>query len=249
MKQTRPIPQTPSGRLLLVLSTLAQSRRALSAGELVHSTGLARSTVYRQLAYLKQWGFAQESGEAYAPGPVCVQLGQGFDAASPLVQQARPEMEWLMRQTGESVGLVVGVNDSVVCLDMVESAHSLRCSFEKGRSVLLRRGASAKCVLAHQTQAQRQSWAQKRINDPDADPRDATLAELDSIRAAGYACSAGEVDAGVWGVSAPVFGSRRRALGALTLMVPVLRTEARESQLIQLTVVAAARVSRRVQSG
>ena len=249
MKPIHPAPQTPSGRLLLVLSTLAQSHRPLSVGELVDSTGLARSTIYRQLAHLKQWGFAQESREAYAPGPACVQLGQGFDAASPLVRQARPEMEWLMRQTGESVGLVVAVNDCVVCLDMVESSQALRCSFEKGRSVLLRRGASAKCVLAHQTRAQRQAWAQKRINDPDADPRDATLAELDAIRAAGYACSTGEVDAGVWGVSAPIFGSRKRALGALTLMVPVLRTEGREPALIQMTVVAAARVSRRTQSG
>ena len=98
MKPIHPTPQTPSDRLLLVLSTLAQSHRPLSVGELVDSTGLARSTIYRQLAYLKQWGFAQESREAYAPGPACVQLGQGFDAASPLVRQARPEMEWLMRR-------------------------------------------------------------------------------------------------------------------------------------------------------
>lgn len=249
MTPSSPHPDTPSGRLLLVLSHLAQSRQPLLASELVELTGLARSTVYRQLAYLKQWGFAQESREAYSPGPVGLQLGRGFDAASPLVRQARAEMEWLAQQSGESVGLVVAVNDSVVCLDMIESSQALRCSFEKGRSVTLRRGASAKCLLAHQTRAQRLAYAQKRADDPDADPRDASFEDLEAVRAAGYVCTNGEVDAGVWGVSVPIFASRRRALGALTLMAPAQRIQGREPESIQLTIVAAARVSRKIQSG
>ena len=220
----------------------------MTANELVQSTGLARSTVYRQLAHLKQWGFVQDSGEAYAPGPVGVQLGQGFDSASPLVSTARAEMEWLAGQSGESVGLVVSVNDRVVCLEMVESSQALRCSFEKGRSVLLSRGASAKCLLAHQTRAQRLAWPQKWASDPASYPQVPSLDDLEAIRSAGYACSTGEVDAGVWGVSSPIFGRRRRAMGALTLMAPVLRTKGREEQLIQLTVIAATRVSRRFQS-
>lgn len=238
--------QTASDRLLLVLATLAQSGAALSAAELVQRTGLARSTVYRQLAYLKQWGFAQDSGEAYAPGPAGLQLGQGFDAVSPLVARTRAEMDWLAHQSGESVGLVVAVNDSVVCLDMIESSQALRCSFQKGRSVQLRRGASAKCLLAHQSRAQRHLWAQQL--PAQADPRDATPAELDAIRAAGYARSSGEVDEGVWGVSAPLFGKRRRLLGALTLMAPAVRIQGREPQLIQMTMVAAARASRALQA-
>lgn len=249
MKQLSPLSQTPSNRLLLVLSTLAQSQRPMTANELIQSTRLARSTIYRQLAHLKQWGFVQDNGETYAPGPVGVQLGQGFDAASPLVSMARAEMGWLTAQSGESVGLVVAVNDHVVCLEMIESSQALRCSFEKGRSVLLSRGASAKCLLAHQTRAQRLAWSQKWAGDPASYPQVPSLDDLEAIRSAGYACSTGEVDAGVWGVSAPIFGKRRRAMGALTLMAPVSRAKDREQQLIQLTVIAATRVSRRFQSG
>jgi DNA-binding IclR family transcriptional regulator len=52
------------------------------------------------------------------------------------------------------------------------------------------------------------------------------------------------VDAGVWGVSAPLFGANRQAVGALTLMAPVTRAQGQESALTDMTIVAAARISR-----
>ena len=142
-------------RVLQVLAVLAQQGKALSAAELMAHTGLARSTLYRQLARLKRWGFVLESDGYYAPGPLGLQLALGFDLASHLVRQARPAMVELAQQSQESVGLVVAVNDRAICLDMVESQQSLRCSFEKGRSVPLRAGASAKCLLAHLPEAAR----------------------------------------------------------------------------------------------
>jgi DNA-binding IclR family transcriptional regulator len=136
----------------------------------------------------------------------------------------------------------VAVNDTAICLDMVESEQSLRCSFEKGRSVPLRAGASAKCLLAHLPDGARDMVLQAQY--PDAARREAALAALLAIRQAGYAMTAGEVDPGVWGVSAPLFGAARRAVGALTLMAPVTRAQGQESAFADMTMVAAARISR-----
>jgi len=47
-----------------------------------------------------------------------------------------------------------------------------------------------------------------------------------------------------WGVSAPVFGSPRHAVAAITLMAPSSRAQGQEPALTQMTVVAAARISR-----
>jgi DNA-binding IclR family transcriptional regulator len=229
-------------RVLQVLAVLAQQGRVLTATELMAHTGLARSTLYRLLARLKRWGFVLENDGCYAPGPLSLQLALGFDLSSHLVRQAHQEMLALARQSHESVGLIVAVNDTAVCLDMVESEQSLRCSFEKGRSVPLRAGASAKCLLAHLPAA-----ALVAIVDaqhPDAAAREAARAELAAIREAGYAMSTGEVDAGVWGVSAPLFGAGRQAVGALTLMAPVTRARGQEAALADMTIVAAARISR-----
>ncbi len=230
-------------RVLQVLAVLAQQGKALAAAELMERTGLARSTLYRQLARLKRWGFVLEVDGHYAPGPLGLQLALGFDLASHLVRQARPDMLALAQRSQESVGLIVAVNDQAVCLDMVESQHSLRCSFEKGRSVPLRAGASAKCVLAHLPEAVRAAVldGQWGVGTPG---RQAAQNELDLIREAGYAVSSGEVDAGVWGCSVPLFGATRQAAGAITLMAPIVRAQGQEQALIHMAVVAAARISR-----
>jgi len=232
-------------RVLQVLAVLAQQGKALSAAELMEHTGLARSTLYRQLARLKRWGFVLESDGYYAPGPLGLQLALGFDLASHLVRQARPAMVELAQQSQESVGLVVAVNDRAICLDMVESQQSLRCSFEKGRSVPLRAGASAKCLLAHLPEAARAAVLDAQWG-PGTPARQAAQDELDAIRRAGFAMSAAEVDPGVWGCSVPLFGATRQAVGALTLMAPILRAQGQEKVLIRMAVVAAARISRQL---
>ena len=225
-------PVSAVDRALVVLATLAQRGRAMTAAELRQRTTLSQSTLYRQLASLKRWGFVHEEEGSYAPGPLGLQLGLGFDLASHLVQHARSSMVALTKQSQESVGLLVAANGQAVCIDMVESRQALRCSFEKGRSVPLRRGASAKCLLAH-LPAEVLGSATKLAAD-----------ELAEIRQAGFAVSDSEVDPGVWGVSAPLFSLGKRAVGALTLMAPSARVGDRRAAMIQMTVVTAARISR-----
>ena len=119
-------------RVLQVLAVLACADRALSAADLMQRTGLPRSSLYRQLARLKRFGFVAEHGGSYAPGPLGLQLARGFDDGSHLVQVARPILVQLTEQTRESAGLLVAANGQAVCLDMVESPQSLRCSFVNG---------------------------------------------------------------------------------------------------------------------
>ncbi|WP_314728205.1 IclR family transcriptional regulator domain-containing protein, partial [Bordetella pertussis] len=68
-----------------------------------------------------------------------------------------------------------------------------------------------------------------------------------AIRAAGYAVSDSEVDAGVWGCSAPVFERPHQAAGSVTLMAPSTRVAERTANLINLTLAAAKRISSRLQ--
>lgn len=230
-------------RALAVLATLAHHGSALTATDLMSKTGLSQSTLYRQLASLKRWGFVLEVEGRYAPGPLSLQLALGFDMTSHLVQHARPEMLALARQSQESVGLIVAVNGQAICIDMVESRQALRCSFEKGRSVPLQKGASAKCLLAHLPGGALGASLDTNLGAPGHSQPD-VLAGLGAIRKAGFVVSNGEIDPGVWGVSAPLFGMGKRAVGALTLMAPSVRVQGKHSPLIQMTVVTAARISR-----
>ena len=153
----------------------------------------------------------------------------------------------LAQQSCESVGLIVAVNDKAICLDMVDSQHSLRCSFEKGRSVPLRAGASAKCLLAHLPEAARNAVLDSQWG-AGTPARDNAWQELQAIRQAGYAISMGEVDPGVWGCSVPLFGASRQAVAAMTLMAPLQRAQGQEPALTQMAMVSAARISRQLAS-
>ena len=243
MSNLVPTSVAAADRVLQVLGVLAQHGQPMAATQLMQRTGLARSTLYRQLARLKLWGFVLETNGHYAPGPLSLQLALGFDMASHLVLQARSDMQALAHQSQESVGLVVAVKDRVVCLDMVDSTQALRCSFEKGRSVPLRTGASAKCLLAHLSELARDA-SLDQLYGPGTAEREMALAELQAVAQTGYAVSSGEVDPGVWGISAPVFSAPRQIAGAITLMAPLSRAKGQEAALISMAVVAAARISR-----
>jgi DNA-binding IclR family transcriptional regulator len=237
-------------RILHVLASLAHHGRAMSVKELVTHTGLAQSTLYRQIATLKRWGFVSEDAGRYAPGPVSLQLALSFDLGSHLVEASRDAMQKLARVSQESVGLVVAVKDQAVCLDMVESSHSLRCSFEKGRAVPLKAGASAKSLLAFMDE-RRCGEILDAVFADDADGRATLEAQLARIRADGYVVSNGEVDPGVWGVSAPVFPRPTRttpSAASITLMVPSTRVPGREAQFIDATRRTAREISERLQS-
>ncbi|KKL35677.1 IclR family transcriptional regulator [Burkholderia contaminans FFH2055] len=237
-------------RLLLVLTALASHGKAMSVKDMLGVTGLAQSTLYRQITLLKRWGFVTEDAGCYAPGPVSLQLALGFDINSMLVEASRDGMAELSRATQESVGLIIAVNDQVICLEMVESTHSLRCSFEKGRAVPLRAGASAKSLLAFMAEKTRNEALERQFAGDDT-ARAALETELERIRARGYAVSDSEVDPGVWGVSAPVFRRMPRSAGAcasITLMAPSSRAAGREHQLADWTVRTANSISTRLQS-
>lgn len=237
-------------RVLFILTVLARLGHSVSMTDLISETGLAKSTLYRQLALLKRWGFIIDSNNEYLPGPMCVSLAWGFEQSSYLRQEAREELEQLSASSNESAGLMVAVNNQVVCLEMIESRQPLRCSFVKGRSLPLLSGASAKALLAFMAK-DRQRAALKDLqtrNLINEESRAVLETELSGIRARGHACSISEVDEGVWGVSAPIFQQASHAIAVVTLMVPSTRIENRTQNLIGMTTRVAARISSRLQS-
>lgn len=237
-------------RVLFVLATLARLERSVSIADLMAETGLAKSTLYRQLALLKRWGFIIDRNNEVLPGPMCVPLAWGFEQSSFLRLEARAELEQLSQASGESAGLLVAVNNQVVCLEMIESRQPLRCSFVKGRSLPLLRGASAKALLAFMAKDRRlailKDLQQHGLLTTEA--RGSLEAELAHIQSQGHACSDGEVDEGVWGVSAPVFQQAQHSIAVVTLMAPNTRVQKKAQSFINMTMRVASRISSRLQS-
>lgn len=226
-----------SERILLVLRIVAGFGRPVSASELVTASGLNKSTLYRLLASLRRWGFVMETESLYSPGPACLQMSLNFDAVQLLIQNAYDAMHKLNEITQETVAITVAMQQEAVCISMLEPRQSLRCSFEKGRSLPLHSGATAKCLLAHLPPVVSQHILQSHFSN--MFEREARINELATIRQQGYSCSESEVDAGVWGVSVPILTQGQQLLGALTLMAPVIRAQNQHQKLINETLTAA----------
>ena len=231
-------------RLLDVLVTVATADAPCTAKQVGELTGMPLSSAYRHLTLLRERGFVEDLGRhlGYAPGPVTLRMAWSLDRPSRIASVALPEMQKLGLATQESVGLMKAVGAEVLCVEMLESPQSLRCSFSRGRSQPLIRGASAKALLAHFAPAPRAKLLDHLLG-PDAAARAALERDLETVRARGFAESEGEVDAGVWGVSAPVFSFGQRLEGAISLMVPAPRVGDRRDDFIALTVETAAAVS------
>lgn len=232
-------------RIIDVFLLVANAPEALTAKEISQQSGLPISTVYRLLGTLAQSGLVATHDQGYVPGPMCLRIAANTSSTSLLLTQSIPVMQTLAVRSGESVALMLPVGKEAVCLEMIESTQSLRCSFSRGRAQPLLRGASAKALLAHMPAAVQQEVT-NYFEATDVVPAD-FQAQLAQIRLQGYAVSESEVDAGVWGVSAPIF-SRQGLEGALSLMAPAIRAQQREAELITAVVQSAEAVSEQLGS-
>ena len=243
---TRPSVGAGADRVLYVLATLARHDGPLSIAALAEQTGLAQSTLYRQVALLKRWGFVAEHDGEYGPGPLSVQLAWGFDQSSFLIHEAQPDMAALAVASGETIGLLVAVKDQAVCLDMVESQHPLRCSFTRVAACRWpgRVGQVAAGLHAGGAPAGSAGLSGRRGGHGSGAPvRGAgnhTRARLRRHRQRSRCRRRG--------VSVPIFQRAHQAVASITLMAPSTRAAQRPQALIDMTVGAARRISQKLQA-
>jgi DNA-binding IclR family transcriptional regulator len=207
-----------------ILAFLAGRSPASLAG-VVEGTGLPRPTAHRLLAALEVHHLVSRQDGRYVLGLRL--LGWGNKAAGVgLVERARPVLESLRDESGESTQLYVREGDHRVCVASVERVTGLRDHVPVGAVMPLSRGSAGKILLA---------FAPGGVeNRPDA-------AELRGIRVRGWAQSVAEREAGVASVSAPVFGDDGRLKAAVSISGPISRLGERPGQRLSHLVVRAAR--------
>lgn len=125
-------------RALALLATVCESR-GTNLVDSARVCDLAPSTALRLLRTLETTGFvAKDDAGIYRPGSRIIQLGAQALSNESLVDLARPTMEAMVTDTGESVYLSVrGHNDTALYLNIVQGTHSVRHASWVGRTVPL----------------------------------------------------------------------------------------------------------------
>jgi DNA-binding IclR family transcriptional regulator len=232
-----------------VLDRCVQILRAVDAGvttapQLISSLGLSRSTGFRLVKALETHGLLRfERGAGYRLGPLLHRLGMRAAGDLPLADLARPVLERLTEDTGESSQLYVRFDDVRVCVAAVESPNELRTIVAVGAELPLARGSAGKALLVSATTADRERFAREAADPERFGP------QLRSAERRGWAQSAEERERGVGSVSAPVRGPSGDVVAAVSVSGPVGRMRGALARRYAPAVMTAAREIERLLHG
>ncbi len=217
-------------------------------GELVEATGLARATAYRLATALEAHGLlARGVGGRWRLGLRLVALGSAATGDLPLRDAlqdvGRSALARLRDTTGESAQLYVRVGDRRVCIEAADSARELRTIVPVGASLPLTAGSAGKILMAWAPEqdverllAHLERLTPNTVTDPNR-----LRTQLEAARRRGWAESAGEREAGVGSVSAPIRDADGVILAAVSVSGPTHRIGRSPGKRYSPEVVAAAR--------
>ncbi len=180
-------------------------------------------TAYRFISMLEENGYVARSAEngKYRLGLAFVKLGAMALRPFHLSEFARPILREIAASTGESVSLQIRRGSEAICIDYVESEHSIRLSQRIGQVTPLYVGSGPKLLLAYATEEERESLIRamplKKIGPKTITSKVELRRRLQEIRQRGYDVSEEEMTEGARGVAVPIFGSAGHVVAALSV--------------------------------
>ncbi|WP_138414509.1 IclR family transcriptional regulator [Sinomonas gamaensis] len=187
-------------RVFELLELITDAGGDVTLSELSSSTELPLPTIHRLLRTLVSLGYVRQlPSRRYALGPRLIRLGEG--ANKQLGALAQPELKTLVDSLGETANMAVLDSDMVIYVAQVPSPHSMRMFTEVGRRAHTHDTGVGKAILAQLDDEQVRAIVGRQgmptpttysIGDVET-----LLADLDKIRARGYAIDEQEQEVGV----------------------------------------------------
>jgi DNA-binding IclR family transcriptional regulator len=137
------------GRALRLLTVVAE-RGAVSVSAAAEHLGVARSTAHRMLSTLLAEGFVRQDPvtKTYGPGRRMLEVGLSALRNLDVRSAARPELEALRDELGETVHLVLLEGTHILFVDSVESNKAVRVGSRTGMQMAAHCTAAGKAILA-----------------------------------------------------------------------------------------------------
>jgi IclR family acetate operon transcriptional repressor len=213
---------------LRVLEVVGE-RQPIAVADVARAIDRPKSTAQRALLTLHEAGWIRPDGTErtrWVLSGKVLGLARLVANDAGLRAIARPWLEHLRNETGESVTLAVRDGLDTVTAEFLEGRHSIRFVSPVGRRLPLHAGAFGRVILAHLPMDVREqvisgplaSFTPRTITG-----RRALVSDLARIRRKGYAVSLGEVTEGAAGVAGPVLGANGWAVASVAVAGPLQR--------------------------
>lgn len=200
-----PAPQYPIESVdnALRLLWLIGERSSLRLTDASQYLGVASSTAHRLLAMLQYRGFVQQNltSRAYEAGPSLDRIAFSVLRRLDVRERARPVIEKLSEQVGETVHLGRLEGQHVHFIDAVESSRAVRVGSRLGRSMPAHCTSTGKAILAELSEAQLLALypaeGLEQMTPRSIASREVLLQVLREAKRQGYAVSREESEEGV----------------------------------------------------
>jgi IclR family acetate operon transcriptional repressor len=214
-------------RSLEVLGELARLEASTLSG-LARALDESPATVYRILVTMQAHRMVEfdEAQQLWHVGAGAFLIGSAFLRRTGLIERARPILRSLMEATGETANLGVESDGAVLFVSQVETHAAILAFFPPGTKSPLHASGIGKALMAHGPEDRLdrllgrglQGYTARTITDPGR-----LAAELEAIRARGYAVDDEERNEGMRCVAAPIRDAYGETIAGLSVSGPVSR--------------------------
>ncbi len=221
-------------RALELLSLVAASPEPLTTRKLAEKSGLSRPTTYRLLVTLERQGYLDRVQEhAFTLGYKATRMSGVRASHQALARRARPVLEALMDEVGDTSSLSVPVGSAVVEIEQIDPPHPVRQMSYINMAFPLHCSSNGKVMLSEMTAVELDAylsrplepWTQRSITEPER-----LRQELSVVRAAGYGTSIAELYDGINGISAALRDESGVTIGFVGVSGPDFRLTERRVQ-------------------
>ena len=210
-------------RAVQVLDALAEGGERGTI-EIARRTGISASTVSRQLGTLARLGLVEHTAASgrYRLGVRILRLANAVLGRLNLRDVARPNLEDLVHQIGETATLSIPGDGDAITVDFVPSEHYLQGVTRLGRPSVGHASSAGKVMLAFGNvplpSGKLAAYAPRTITDPAA-----LAGEIARVREQGWAEAVDERELGLSAIAAPVWGANGELAAIVALQGPSTR--------------------------
>lgn len=232
-------------RAMEVFEYLSEAQgKALST--IASEMGQSPATVYRVLVTLEGRGLVDfdSAEQVWHIGPQAFVIGARFLHRTSLVERARPILRKLMEDTGETANLGIEKDRSVLFVSQVETNATIRAFFPPGTLSAMHASGIGKALMAHMDDSRLdrtlagqglEAFTEFTITDGTA-----LRANLQQIKAQGYAIDGEEKNLGMRCIASPVFDASGEAVAGISVSGPISRVSEQDVDRLSRHVSAAA---------
>jgi DNA-binding IclR family transcriptional regulator len=235
-------------RVMDILLAVATEPEGLSLAKISDRLRLPKTSVFSLLRALEGGGYLRNHDGRYTLGDQALKLGASLGQARSFPKCARPVLEWLARETEETIllGVLSEEGHEISYVDVIESEKPLRFAVRVGNRRPLYCTAAGKAMLAFSPKSfQSKYLAQTKFVKFtfDTSTKDELVAMFPEIRRRAVVFDANGIIDGATGIASPCFDEAGLVTCSITIAGPTSRLVTTREKIEQLTLRGAEQLS------